>query len=71
MKLKLSSGLLKGIVTRMVSKLVQERLGYNVNVELNEIGITNTDGKVCIHLNADADMTNSEFAKLVKTVGLD
>lgn len=71
MKLKLSNGLLKSIVTKLVSKLVCERLGYQVKVELNEIGITNADGKVRIHLNADANMTNDEFTKLIKTVGLD
>lgn len=71
MKLKLSTGPFKGIVTKLVSKIVYEKLGCNIKVELNEIGITNSDGKVRIHLNADADMANSEFTKLVKTIGLD
>ena len=71
MKVKLSTGLMKSIVTRLVSKLFSEKLGCLVNVELNEISITNTDGKVCVHLNADANMANSEFTKLVKSVGLD
>lgn len=54
MKLKLSNGLLKSIVAKMVSKLVCERLGYSINVELNEIGISrDTNGKVAIHLNPD------------------
>lgn len=71
MKLTLSTGLFKGIITKMVSKLIQEKLGYAIKVELNEIGITNVDGKVRIHLNADANMDNSEFAKFVKTIGLE
>lgn len=71
MKLKLTHGPLKSIVTRMLSKLVCEKLGYNISLELNEIGITNVDGKVSIHLNADANMTNSEFTKLVKAIGLE
>jgi hypothetical protein len=71
MKLKLSDGLMKTVVTKMVSKKISEKFGYKINVDLNEIGITSVDGKVRLHLDANADMANSEFAKLLKTVGLD
>lgn len=71
MKLKLSSGFMREIVTKLVSKLIYEKLGYKVNVELNEVGITTVDGKVRLHLDASADMYDSEFVKLVKTIGLD
>lgn len=71
MKLKLSTGIMRNIVTKLVSNLVYEKLGYKVNVELNEIGITTVDGKVRLHLDADADMGSSEFTKLVKAIGLD
>lgn len=70
MKLKLSTGIMRSIATKLLSKLVYEKLGYKINVELNEVAITTMEGKVCLHLDANADMSSSEFAKLVKTVGL-
>lgn len=71
MKLKLTGGFMRGLVTKLVSKLIYEKLGYKIDVELNEVGITAVDGKVRLHLDANADMGNSEFVKLVKAIGLD
>ena len=71
MKLKLSTGLMRNVVTRVISKAVYEKLGYKITVEINEIGLTDSDGKVRLHLNVNADMDNAEFMKLVKTVGFD
>lgn len=71
MKLKLSTGLMRNVVTRVISKAVYEKLGYKITVEINEIGLTDSEGKVRLHLDANADMDNSEFMRLLKAVGLD
>lgn len=71
MKLKLSGGFMRGIVTKLISKLIYDKLGYKISVEVNEVGITTVDGKVRLHLNANANMSDTEFVKLVKAIGLD
>lgn len=71
MKLKLSGGFMRGIVTKLISKLIYDKLGYKISVEVNEVGITTVDGKVRLHMNANANMSDTEFVKLVKAIGLD
>lgn len=72
MKLKLSTGFMQTIIAKMISKLVYEKTGYRVNINLNEVGIiSSNDGKVRLYLNADADMDHSEFVKIVKDIGMD
>lgn len=71
MKLKLSGGFMRGIVTKLISKLIYDKLGYKISVEVNEVGITTVDGKVRLHLNANANMSDTEFVKLAKAIGLD
>lgn len=70
MKLNLCPGFMRKLVTKVISKLVCEKLGYKVNVELNQLGVTNTNGKVCLHLDVNADMDNAEFEKMIRDIGL-
>ena len=67
MKLKLSGGLMKDIIMKLLSKLVYEKTGCKINVNLNEFCIANVDGRVSIRLDVNADMADAEFAKLSKT----
>ena len=71
MKLKLSSKFMRGIITNIISKAIYKKLGYNIDILLNEINIENVDGKMRIHVDADAEVTNDELRKLIKSIGLD
>ena len=71
MKLKLSSKFMRGIVTKIISKVISSKLGYKIDIQLNEIQIENKDGKIHIHADVDGEMENEEFMKLVKGIGLD
>lgn len=66
LKLNLSSRFMKGIVTKMIAKTIKKKLGYQIDIQLHELTVEATGGKVYIHVNADAEMNNSDFAKLVK-----
>ena len=71
MKLKLSSKFMRGIVTKIISKVIFSKLGYKIDIQLNEIQIENKDGKIHIHADVDGEMENEEFMKLIKGIGLD
>lgn len=71
MKIKLSTKFMKGIVAKLVSKAVSKKLGCDVNIQISEIEAKTTDGKVHIHVDVDGEMSNDEFMKLIKTIGLD
>lgn len=71
LKMKLSSKFMKGIVTKLIAKAIEKKLGYKIDILLNEIDVTAKDGKVHLHIDADVETTNDEFKKMLKSAGLD
>ena len=72
LKMNLSTKWLKDIVTKLISKVVSEKLGYKVCVELSEVHITTTENnELRLHLNGSAVMDMAELAKLAKAASLD
>lgn len=71
LKLKLSTKFMRGMVANLISKALNKKLGYNIDILLNEIEVRNENGKILIHVDADAEVDNSEFVKILKSVGMD
>lgn len=71
LKLKLSTKFMRGIVAKLVSKAVSKKFGCKIDIQINEIEVTTHDGKVYLHVNADAETTNEEFKEILKSNGLD
>lgn len=69
LKLSLSTKFMRGIIAKLIAAAIHKKLGYSVDVFLNEVKVTATDGKIHIHVDIDADMTTEEFAKIVKSIG--
>ena len=71
LKLKLSTKFMKGIVANLISKALFKKLGYRIDILLNEIEIRNDGDKIRIHINADAELEKNEFVGLLKSIGMD
>lgn len=71
LKLKLSTKFMRGIVANLISKAISKKLGYNIDVLINEIALKTEDGKIKIHLDVDGEVTNDEFKNIIKSIGLD
>lgn len=71
LKLKLSTKFMKSIVANLVSKAIAKKVGYNIDILLNEIEVKNEGGKIHLHIDADAEVENSEFVRIVKSIGMD
>ena len=71
MKLKLSTKFMRNIVAKLLSKLIRDKVGYDVSIELGEIEAKMADGNIHIHINADAVISNDEFVKILKKANLD
>ena len=68
LKLNLSSKLMRGIVTKLISKAVYKKTGYKIGIELNNINVEVINGKAHIHVNANAEIDNDELMKIVRTI---
>lgn len=71
LKLNLTTKLMKGIVTKLLTKMIYKKCGCKVDIQLNELQINVVDGKAHLHANVDAEINNDEFMKIVKTIGMD
>jgi hypothetical protein len=71
LKLKLSTKFMRSMVANLISKALNKKLGYNIDILLNEIEVKNENGKILIHVDADAEVDNGEFVKILKSIGMD
>ena len=71
LKLKLSTRFMRGMVAKLVSKAIHKKTGYEFDIQFNEIDIKTEEGKIHLHVNVDAEVSNDEFVKIVKSIGLD
>ena len=70
LKLILSTKFMRGIITRMIAKAILKKTGYRVDIDLHEISAEVIDGKVCLHMNADAEINKEDLVNIIKSNGL-
>lgn len=67
LKLSLSTKFMRGIVTKIISKAIYKKTGYNISIELNEIKLETVDGKVRVHADVDAEVKNEDLMNIIKS----
>lgn len=70
LKMSLSTKFMRGIVTKIISKAILKKTGYNIDIQLNEIKLETIDGKVCLHADVDAKIDNEDFINIIRSKGL-
>lgn len=71
LKLKLSTKFMRGVVANLLSKAIYKKIGYNIDIQIDELEVKNEGGKIILHANLDAEVKNHEFVAILKTIGLD
>ena len=71
MKVNLSGKLMRGIVSKMISKALSKKIGCKVDIQLNALNLEYIDGDVHISTSVDGRMNKTEFMKVLKNIGLD
>lgn len=68
LKFKLaSSKMMKGIIAKFMEKKIYEKVGYKINIRLNDVQINMIDGEIKSHLDVDLNMNKSEFTRLMES----
>lgn len=49
-EMKLVSKFTRGIVSKLLNKVIKKNTGYDINIQLNEVTATMTDGKTHLHI---------------------
>lgn len=69
-EMKIVSKFTTNMISKMVKMVLQKKLGYNIDIKLNEIRTTITDGKTHVHLDVDAELEKEELVKILKNIGV-
>lgn len=69
--LKLSTKFMKGVMSKVISRKVYKKLGYKVDIQLNDVQIDTTDNDIKIHIDVDGKMNKTEFDRLMEKIGDD
>ena len=65
LKLKLKTEFMRGVAANVISKAIKKKLGCGIDVRLNDIEIKNQDGKIIIHADVGAMMTQDDLIKIM------
>lgn len=71
MKVKLSTKLMRNLVSKLIAMAIRKKFGYEVNIQLNELDISVVDGETKILTNVELTMESDEFKKIMKNIGAD
>lgn len=66
MKIKLQTVLMKGIVSKLITKVIFKKFGIKPDIELNGISLEKVGSKINIHINADATIDESDLLKITR-----
>lgn len=68
LKMKLSTKFMRGIVSKLISKVISKKFGYKVDIQLNDLDINVIDGDANISANVEVKINNEEFMKIMKSI---
>lgn len=68
MKMKLSTKFMRGIVSKLIAKVIYKKTGYKVDIQLNDLDVSVIDGDAKLVANVEAKMSNEEFMKIMKSI---
>ena len=68
--MKIESKFITGIVSKIAKKVVRDKLGYNIDIQLNGLRTTVIDDKTHVHLDVDLELTKEELNKLLNSIGV-
>lgn len=68
MKIKLGSKFMRGMVSKIVSKLIYKKTGYKVDIQLNDLDVSVINGDTTVKVNMEAKLKSEEFNKIIKSL---
>lgn len=69
-EMKIVSKFTTSMISKLLRMMLRKKLGYDVNIKLNEVTAKVDNGKTHIHLDVDAELEKDELTKILKNIGL-
>lgn len=69
-EVRIVSKFTRSVISKLLKMTLHKKLGYNIDIQLNEVNATVADGKTHVHLDVDAELDKDELIKILKGIGL-
>lgn len=69
-EMKIQSKLLRGIISKIVSKNVKKKIGSDCDILINEFSFVNDGNKTMIKLNIVAGIETSKIPEILNKLGV-
>ena len=63
-EMKISSKFTRMLLSKLAKGVLHKKLGYNVDIQLNELNASISDEKAHVHVSIDADMSKEDQFEL-------
>lgn len=70
LKLRLSTKFMRGLITKLISKMIYKKFGYKIDIELNAIDMETENGTTHFRLDVEAKVNNDELRRIVQDMDL-
>ena len=71
MLINLKSKFMRKVISKLLSKSIKSKTGYEIDVQFDELNASFEDGEITVKANLEAKMSKDEFMKILKSQGLD
>ena len=71
MLINLKSKFMRKVVSKLLSKSIKSKTGYEIDVQFDELNASFEDGEITVKANLEAKISKDEFMKILKSQGLD
>lgn len=68
-EIRIRSRFMKKAISKIVKKVIYQKIGYNVDIGLNDFEASMTDERAHVHLDVDLCIGKKELSELLKKLG--
>nr|DAF99902.1 MAG TPA: hypothetical protein [Siphoviridae sp. ctJT77] len=69
-EMKVQSKLLRGIISKIISKSVKKKIGLDCDVSINEFSLVNDGSKTMVKLNIGVGIETSKIPEILNKLGV-
>ena len=69
MLINLKSKFMRKVVSKLLSKSIKSKTGYEIDVQFDELNASFEDGEITVKAKLESKMSKDEFVKILKSQG--
>ena len=70
-EMRIESKFARSVISKLLRRVLRKKLGYDIDIWVNELHATITDGKTHLHMDVDAELDKEELMKILKGTGIE